>query len=623
MNLFLLLYLSAAKKLTFMRFNFFLPLVVVLLCFSINLQADAPLKNTTSTISEKSSESISTTQPTDSVKNVGIVKKTIPSKEKQMEKAEDSFFDALFGYPLVALFAIIALGLGIGKITYKGLSLGASGVLFVALMFGHMGYSIPKGIGSVGLVLFVFCIGITAGPSFFAAFAKKGADLAKLSIIAVTIGTLITYMLAKLTNIPTGLASGLLAGALTSTPGLASAMEAMKGDAGMVSIGYGIAYPFGVVGVVLFIQLMPKFLGVDLNKEAEKIDNNKSKSETLRVLVQVSNSLVVGKLISDVMPFMNKMKSCISRVMIDDKLAPITKDYKFIKDDIVLIVGDSDQIEFAIEHIGEMCDKKIIIDSDNERMQIAVTSKELCNLTLSELQPLQNYNVTISRVTRHDLTFLADDDTLLEYGDLLTVVGTPDDLHKFAKFAGNKHKILHSTDIISLAVGITLGVILGKIPIQLPGLKAFSLGMAGGPLFVALVMGYFKKIGNLTTRIPMASKVLLMDIGLLFFLANAGIKAGGQIMPVLEKHGISLFFTGAAITLIPMIVTFFIAIKLFKMNILESLGGICGGMTSTPALGAISAKVDSEIPVTSYATAYPVALILMTIAVQILVSILT
>ena len=622
MNL-LLLYLLAAKKLTFMRINFLLPIIMVLFFFSFNISATDSLKNSTSTISKDRVESKLNGKISDSTTDVAIVKKSTVSQEQQMKKAEDSFFDALFGYPLVALFAIIALGLGVGKITYKGLSLGASGVLFVALFFGHMGYSIPKGVGSVGLVLFVFCIGITAGPSFFAAFAKKGADLAKLSMIAVAIGTLVTYALAKLTNISTALASGLLAGALTSTPGLASAMDAMKGDVAMVSIGYGIAYPFGVIGVVLFIQLMPKFLGIDLNDEAEKIDSNNSKNETLRVLVKVSNSLVIGKFISEIMPFMNKMKSCISREMIDGKLTPITKNYKFKKGDFVLIIGDSDQIKFAIDHIGERCDKKIIIDADNERMQIAVTSKELCNLTLREVQPLQNHNVTISRVTRHDLTFLADEETILEYGDLLTVVGTPDDLHNFAKFAGNKHKILHSTDIISLAVGISLGVILGKIPIQLPGLKAFSLGMAGGPLFVALIMGYFKKIGNLTTRIPMASKVLLMDIGLLFFLANAGIKAGGKIMPVLEQHGISLLFTGAAITLIPMIVTFFIAIKFFKMNILEALGGICGGMTSTPALGAISAKVDSEVPVTSYATAYPVALILMTIAVQILVSLLT
>lgn len=550
-------------------------------------------------------------------------KMTVDKKEIILEKAEASFLDALFGYPLVALFTIIALGLGLGKITIKGLSLGASGVLFVALIFGHMGFAIPQGVGTIGLVLFVFCIGITAGPSFFAAFAQKGADLAKISIIAVCTGAATTYALAKMLNIPADLASGLFAGALTSTPGLASAMDALKGNAGMVSIGYGIAYPFGVIGVVLFIQLMPKLLGIDLNQESEKVEIENKDSEIVRALIKVSNSSLEGKLISEEGPFFDQMECCISRIMIDGKLLPVNQDSKFEKNHIVLAVGKSNKMHFVIEHIGIETKQDMVLDADNERMQIAVTSRELANKTLADLKPLRNYGVTISRITRHDVTFIPSSSMTIEHGDLLTAVGSPADLHRFAKFAGNKHKVLYSTDIISLAVGISLGVILGKIPIQLPGMKAFALGMSGGPLFVALVMGYFKRIGKLTTRIPMASKMMLMELGLLFFLANAGVKAGGKIVPVLKEHGISLFFSGAAITLVPMIVTFFIASKIFKMNILESLGGICGGMTSTPALGAISAKVDSEVPVTSYATAYPVALILMTIAAQILISLLT
>lgn len=549
------------------------------------------------------------------------IRTVVDKNEIAMEEAEAGFLDALFSYPLVVLFTIIALGLALGKVTVKGLSLGASGVLFVALVFGHMGYTIPKGVGSVGLVLFVFCIGITAGPSFFAAFARKGADLVKLSMIAVAAGAATTYGLAKLNGIPFDLASGLFAGALTSTPGLASATDALKGNTSMVSIGYGIAYPFGVIGVLLFIQLMPKLLGKDLTREAEQVKSESREADIIRVLIRITNPSLDNVPVSKEIPFFDQMECCLSREMVCDKLVPVKKDTCFGIGKTYLIVGNSEKMHFVIEHLGvEETEKEMIMDADNERMQIAVTSKGLTDKTLAELGPLKNYGVTVSRITRNDLTFVPNTAMQIEYGDLLTVVGSPVDLHEFSKIAGNKHKILHSTDIISLAVGISLGVILGKVPFKLPGIKAFTLGMAGGPLFVALVMGYFKRIGKLTTRIPMASKVLLMELGLLFFLANAGVKAGGKIVPVLREHGISLFFSGALITIVPMIIAFISATVIFKMNILEALGGICGGMTSTPALGAITAKVDSDVPVTSYATSYPVALILMTIVVQILIT---
>ncbi len=532
-----------------------------------------------------------------------------------------SFLDKIFLHPLATLFAIIALGLVLGKIKFKGLSLGASGVIFIALLFGHFHYKIPEGVGNIGLVLFVFCIGITAGPGFFSAFARKGANLAKLSIITVFSGAATTYLLARLIGIPANLASGLFAGALTSTPGLAAAMESAQTDPGMVSIGYGIAYPFGVVGVVLFIQLMPRLLGKDLAQEAATEPSQKT-AQIVRVLVEVCNPDLNGKLMEDEMPFLNEKECCISRVLADGKLHPLKHATCFQTGQTYLLVGNNAKLPDIIKHIGREIHKEAILDADNERMQIAVTSKVLAHRSLAELQPLKNHGVIISRITRHDVTFVPDSSMRIEHGDLLTVVGTPSDLHAFAKLAGNKHKILHSTDIISLAIGITLGVILGMIPIKLPGLKTFSLGLAGGPLFVALIMGYFKHIGKLSSHMPAASKILLMELGLLFFLADAGIKAGGSMVNVLKTHGTTLFLAGAGISVMPMLLAYFIATKCFKMNILESLGAICGGMTSTPALGALSAKVDSDTPVACYATAYPVALILMTLAAQLLLSVL-
>ncbi len=542
-------------------------------------------------------------------------------KENMLED-ETNFLDALFGCPIVALFSIIAIGLSIGKIKVKGLSLGAAGVLFVALFFGYMGYTIPDGIGTIGCVLFVFCLGLTAGPSFFSAFASKGKDFAQIAILAVLTGAATTYICAKLMHIPPALASGIFAGAMTSTPGLAAAMEASADNASMVSIGFGLAYPFGVITIVLFIQFIPKLFKIDLDREAEMIHAQQKKNSIQRLVVKVTNPAIEDKKIVDEKDFFDHLKCNISREFINGKFIPVSKDSYFAKDKIFLVVGDSEKLKFVADHIGKEMKIDTVIDSDNERLQIVLTSKEFEDKTIYEIAPLENYNVIISRVTRQDITFVPTSQTRLEYGDLLTVVGTPTDLQNFAKLAGNNSKMMHSTDIVSLAVGVAIGVLLGKTPIQLPGLKAFTLGMAGGPLFVALVMGYFKRIGKITTRIPVASKMLLMELGLLFFLASAGIKAGGSIIPVLREHGVQLLVVAVIIKTVPVFATFFLAFKVLKLNILEALGGMCGGMTSTPALGTITARVDSDIPVTSYATAYPVALIMITIVIQFLVSLL-
>ncbi|MEA2011563.1 MAG: aspartate:alanine exchanger family transporter [Verrucomicrobiota bacterium] len=526
--------------------------------------------------------------------------------------------------PLIILFVIIALGLLLGKIKVCGLSLGSSGVLFVALLFGHLHCTLPAGVGTLGLILFVYCIGLTAGPSFFSAIAEKGITLALLSIIAVILAALTTIAMARLFSIRFDLAVGLFAGALTSTPGLASAMDALKENPdNMASIGYGIAYPFGVVGVVLFIQLLPRFLKKDLQKEANQISSAREESKISRILVKITNPQLTGKRIMENEDYFESLNCRITRVMNDvGRLVPLKHDEIFQKGQLLLLVGKENKFTMLVNYLGEKSDKNYIIDADNERKEIIVTSKEMVGKTISELQLLKKHGVSISRVTKDEETRLATSSLKLKYGDTITAIGQTQNLQEFTEFAGNQTKALHITDLISLSFGLSLGILFGSIPVSLPGLKTLYLGMAGGPLFVALILSYFRSKGVIPGKMPQASRVLMMDLGLVFFLANAGIKAGHKIIPVLQQHGFKLFFAGMIITLIPMIVSYIVAAKVFKMNIVEALGGICGGMTSTPSLGALSSKVDSDIPVTSYATAYPVALILMTIATQIVISIL-
>jgi len=544
--------------------------------------------------------------------------------------AEPSGFDPAAINPVLVLFTTLLLGLSFGKIKICGLSFGSSGVLFAALLLGHFGFRIPSGIGKIGLVLFVFCVGLSAGPGFFSAFAKKGIDFVKLSLVAVLSGAVIAFFVAKILNINADLVAGIFAGALTSTPALAAAMEALPEQSGMVSIGYGIAYPFGVIGVVLFIQLLPRILKQDLQQIADQLENGENgasrsvkESEIMRTAVEVLNPSLFGKIIAEDIALTNVAACCISRVLKNGRFVPLQASTAFEKGQILLVISRKQHLEFIVEHLGRKSDVEQVIDADNERMEVVLTAPEFIGKTLAELNPLKNHGVTVSRIIRNGTPFIGANDIALENGDTLIGVGALQDLHSFAKTAGHKTKALHVTDIVSLAAGISLGVLLGMLPIQLPGMKPFSLGMAGGPLFLALILGHFGRIGSIYATMPKASNMLLMDLGLVFFLASAGIKAGGSLVSVLMEHGAVLILAGALITILPMLSSYFIAVKFWKMNILEALGGICGGMTSTPALGILSNKVDSSVPVTSYATAYPVALILMTVCAQILITILS
>jgi len=386
----------------------------------------------------------------------------------------EALHNLFLNQPLVVLFALIATGLLLGGARVKGINLGSSGVLFTALLAGHLGYSIPAGVGTLGLVLFVYCVGIGAGDRFFASLVREGAALAKLAMLIVVLGAAMTWAGATLLDIPAGLATGIFAGALTSTPALAAATEGMaaRGGADAVGIGYGIAYPFGVIGVVLFVQVLPRILKTDLDPIADSLDTR------------------------------------------------------------------------------------------------------------------------------------------------------PDDRLENVMGAGHCGSAIDATCLLSLSVGLTLGIVLGMLPFGLPGGTPIKLGLAGGPLLVALVLGHFGKIGPIVGFIPRPTRMLLQELGLVFFLASAGVRGGGALVATLQEHGIMLFGLGVCVSVLPLIVAWPIATKCFKMNPLQALGGICGGMTSTPALGALTTKTDSQTPVTSYLSAYPVALIFMIVISKILIKLI-
>jgi putative transport protein len=534
----------------------------------------------------------------------------------------NAFHHLLLDQPLIALFAVIATGLLLGSIKVKGLNLGSSGVLFTALLAGHLGYQIPAGVGKLGLVLFVYCVGIGAGDRFFASFAREGANLAKLAVLIVGLGGLVTWGAAKLLGLPAGLATGIFAGALTSTPALAAATEGLiaQGGSEAVSIGYGIAYPFGVIGVVMFVQVLPRILKLDLDSiDAEHASSSDDRVEN--VLVKVTNPNLYGRQISE--SGVTRFNACqICRIFENDRLVPLKYDDVFAENQILLLVGRSSEMDIAVDLIGKRSDRNVVRDTDNERQELMVTSSAFSGRTLSDVAPLRNYGVVVTRINRLGLTFVPNADTILECHDKLTCVARLDDIKKFSEAIGHRSSAVDATDLLSLSAGLTLGIIVGLLPLGLPGATPVTLGLAGGPLLVALILGHFGKVGRIVGFIPRPTRLLLQELGLVFFLANAGVKGGGMLVATLQEHGFALFGMGICVSALPLIVAWPIATRFFKMNALQALGGICGGMTSTPALGAITAKTDSTIPVVSYVSAYPVALIVMIVISKILIELI-
>lgn len=526
-----------------------------------------------------------------------------------------SVFNTIFDNALIVLFLIVGLGLLFGSVTIKGIGLGSSGVLFVALLAGHLGLKIPGGVGSFGLALFVYCVGIGAGPRFFPALAREGGGLAKLGFVIVGAGAVAAWGLGRLFELPADLTAGLFAGALTSTPALAAATEGAGNGGQGVAIGYGISYPFGVIGVVLFVQLLPKILKPK-KEEVEEDDADSAGNEVRNVLVDITNTNLMGMSVADAN--MSGFGCQVSRVLREGRLVPISADEVFEEGQSLLLVGREKSVHLAADYLGKISERSFVMDTEHERQRLVVTSKEVGGKTLDEIGTLRNFGVTVTRVSRLGQVFVPTPSTKVETYDVLTVVGASESVSKFSNYIGHRPQAFDQTDMISLAIGLSAGIFCGMIPISLPGGAPMTLGLAGGPLFVALVLGYFGRVGRVVGHIPRPTRMLLQELGLVLFLANAGIVGGANLGETIAKYGVIVFVAGALITVIPLIIAYPFARKLLGLTQAQTLGGICGGMTSTPALGAITASTSSQQPIVSYATAYPVALIMMTVLAKIL-----
>ncbi len=519
---------------------------------------------------------------------------------------------ALLNLPYFVLFLVIALGLIIGRIKIKGFSLDSSAVIFIALLLGHLGLSVPKVIQDVGLVLFIFTIGMQAGPGFFRAFRLDGRKLVLVAASVVGTAALLVGVGGWLLGLDKSMALGIFNGALTSTPGLAAAIE-ISGSP-MASIGYGMAYPLGVILVVLFLQLAPIFAKIDFRK-CEKEYEEEQQGNVDPIIsrnVRVVNPNVSGKSIREL--HIRATTGCvISRVKHDGLTTTPDKNTILYTGDILRAVGTEQDLRQVELFIGSPAPNEDLELSHGHKVEwVLVTNKAVINKPLSKLNFFGNFDATFVRIRRAGIDLAPDGDITLRFGDRVLVASKKENMDMVVKFLGNDNKRLSSTDFLPIALGILIGVILGKISIPVFGVN-ISLGITGGVLTAALALSALGKTGPIIWSMSSNANQIFRELGLLFFLASVGTEAGKDIQEALSTHGIMPLLLGVVVTMLPMLVGVLVGRYAFKMNYLTLMGVLAGGMTSTPGLSAVTSKSETNIAQIAYATVYPFALVLMII----------
>ena len=525
------------------------------------------------------------------------------------------------------LFLILVIGLGIGQLSFRGFSLGSVGVLFVAMVFGHFGVKVPRQVTDFGLLLFVYAIGLTAGPSFFRTFRRHGLNFVTIALAVTLGGALITALVAYFLKLPYPLAAGLYTGALTNTPALAGAIDAVErisaGGSGLVSVGYGIAYPLSMVGVVLLIQTLPRLLGVSLREEEKRWEAEKRAiSPGLEARqFRITNPNCDGKTVSEINPH-RLTQANISRLKHGDEVFAATPDTVLHLGDVVMVVGSADELAKMQFILGEETQERMDINSNILAIDVDVLEASLTGKKLAEMRVWERYTVVITRIRRHGQEIAPTGAVTLEMGDNIRVVGDKAAVNHFTRLVhGPRHKA-DETNMLPFLIGLLLGVLVGSITIPLPNGIMVKLGTAGGAFIVGLLIGHFGGIGPLKLYVPSAARNVLRELGLMLFLAGAGVSAGELFVSTLAKYGWSLLAGGALITIIAVLAGLLLMRAAYRMNLLGTMGTISGCMTNPPALAAANHQTISDLPTLYYATVYPVALIFKILLAQILVQVL-
>ncbi len=516
-----------------------------------------------------------------------------------------------------ALFLIIVLGFLFGQVRIKGASLGTSAVIFVALMMGHWGVQLPSSYQYLGLILFIFTIGIQSGPGFFKSFKEEGRKMIALAFLLITLSLLITVSCLWLFQIDKNLMIGIFTGALSSTPGLAAAIEITQ--TGTASIGYGVAYPFGVVGVILFVKFSPLFSKKSIKEieqeleEVAKSEYSELKSENFRV----SNKSVFYKTLKE-LNFRTITDANISRIYRNNQSIPIKPEIQLLENDIVRVVGLEESIDKVAIFLGEKTEEEIPNSSENLVESVLVTNSGVVNKTIGSLNMLRNYNAQIVKIRRSGIDIPASLDSKIQFGDKLLVTVGKYNIENIRQLFGNDQRRMRETDFFPIALGIVLGILLGFVKLSFSDNFTFSLGLTGGVLIAAMVLSGIGKTGPIIWTMSGTANKLLREFGLLLFLAVVGVNSGAHLLETLQTHGLQLVLSAVLIVTLPMLITLFVGQYILKINLLAMLGVITGSMTSTPGLASADSMTETNAPSVAYAAVYPFALVLMILGVQLL-----
>ncbi|MFV0439047.1 MAG: aspartate:alanine exchanger family transporter [Desulfopila sp.] len=519
------------------------------------------------------------------------------------------------------LLVITLLGMLLGRLRLKSFALGSSAIIFVALVFGHYSLTLPDDFQTLGLVLFIYSIGLQAGPGFFHTLRDRGIKLALGALAIIAIGFLTTLLVSHLYGFDSVISAGLFAGALTSTPGLAVAVESAGAGA---SAAYGLTYFFGVTGVILFIQLLPKVLGIDIGEEEKMMDARaNAASVPLAVAhIELTNPNIFGKKVADL--HLNAIAPVvITRLLRKGAGEPVLVrgETELGEKDHLRLVGRQADLDKVCIFLGRPIDSEISFDKALEKRQIIVSRREMVGMSLKQLNCREVFHVQISRLTRNGIDLPATPNIRLHMGDLLHVVGESRSLVNVTKIFGNNTKELYSISLLPIFIGLLCGFLLGKVPLYIPLGGAFTLGTTGGVLIAGIILSNLYKTGPIIWEIPSTANTFLRELGLILFMATVGTKTGATIVTTLSQQGLNLFLAGLIVTLIPLVAAVFICRYLLGMPFLRMLGVITGAMTSTPGLAAASEMSASHYASSAYATVYPVALIGMILFSKLLVAI--
>lgn len=534
---------------------------------------------------------------------------------------------SLFTEQMLVLFVILALGALLGGLSLRGVSLGTAGVLFVALVFGHFGLGVPKVIQELGLLLFVYAVGLQAGPRFFRTFRRDGVRFVIVGVSVALTGALAVLGLTFLLDLPVDLAAGLYTGALTCTPALAAAIETfnrLAPDLGQaVSVGYGVAYPFSMVGVVLLVQFLPRILKSNLRAEEKEWLAERQKELPMLVVKQfrITNPNMHGKTVREFNP-RRLAHVNLTRIRRGDDVFLASPDTVLQQGDVVLAVGPLSEFEKVELLLGEETHVPMDSNANITTQDLEVASHEFVDKALQDLRVWENHGVVITRIRRQGLEITPVGSTVLEFGDGLHVVGERLEVEEFTRKAGGDTRKFQETSMLPYLVGLVLGILVGLIPIRLSDGLQVEFGMAGGAFLVSLLIGHFGRIGRLRLHVPAAAKNISRELGLMLFLAGAGTTAGAHLVEVIQAQGWSLLLAGAAVTSLSVAVGLLLTMKLFGMQALASLGSLTACMTNPPGLAAANNQTSTDLATLAYASTYPVALIFKIMLAQVLVSLL-